>query len=109
MELRNGIKTDGFDEEPDIGILKMICGDERRVRVRQTVLDSYDLWVATSQAFEEYRYASPADCKRNFAAEIDVEILRFEEFQEHKLRSKGLEPNRIACVSTFPKRTPSSA
>ncbi len=85
VELRDGIKTDGFDEEPDMGILEMIYGDERRVRVRQTLLDSYDSWVATSQTSEEVRkgegYASPADCNRNFATEIDLEILRLEQFQ----------------------------
>ncbi|MGO9590056.1 MAG: hypothetical protein ACLP3K_08450 [Candidatus Acidiferrales bacterium] len=85
VELRDGIKADGFDEEHDLEILQKIYGGSDRFRISETLLDSYWAWQRTSGVSEEERereYASPSECVRNVLDEIDRETRRLKEFQK---------------------------
>jgi hypothetical protein len=84
VELREGLETDGFDEERDTSILKKIYGDGGHLR--ETLHDSYALWFSTAETPEEERqregYADPKQCKQNVLDEVDAEIKRLKQYRK---------------------------
>jgi hypothetical protein len=94
-ELRNGIQTTHFEEDRDASILYKIYG-EKTMKLRETLLDEYQVWLTTAVCPEEERvgegYATPEKCKQNILQAIDAEIHRLKVFQK---RSVSIESERI--------------
>ena len=92
-ELRDEIKTTGFQEDRDTSILNKIYGEE--TTLRETPRDDYRVWFETAEVPEEERaregYATPEQCKKNALKGIDSEIQRLKIF--HK-RSASVESER---------------
>ena len=65
-ELRQGIKTAGFQQQRDSSILEKIYGANTSYS-RDRLRDDYSVWFDTAQASEEERvregYATPEECK----------------------------------------------
>jgi hypothetical protein len=80
FQLRRHIGEHGFKPDFDERILKKIYGDRGENRLREDLYDSYESWLATSEAPEEERlrerYASPGHCQMNIEGVIDAEIVR---------------------------------
>ncbi len=86
FQLRKHIKEHGFNLELDKRILEKIYGDRCESRLCEDLYDSYESWLATSEAPEEERlregYSLPAQCRRNILRVIDEEIVRLRRNQE---------------------------
>ena len=76
-ELRQGLETDGFNEERDISILEKIYGEPDERYSRETLYETYLTWLITAKVSEEERqrekYETPEQCKQNMLSAIDRE------------------------------------
>jgi hypothetical protein len=101
-ELRRQIQENGFDDEADenselyergSSILRRIYGTPKLGR--ETLYESYLVWVATAQLSEEERQrqgcATPEECVSNFLSELDKEIRRLRDYQKE---SESIESKR---------------
>ncbi len=88
LELQQGIKANGFDNEQDELLLKSIYGDPGVVHLRQTLQDEYVTWFCTAEVTEEKRaqegYATPEQCVRIVLRAVGAEIRRLEQYQEKR-------------------------
>lgn len=85
-ELRQEINSSGFDEERDLALLDKIYGSD--ASLRENLRGIYRQWALTAEAPEEERqregYASPKECKKNVAFEIQAEIARLQKYQRER-------------------------
>ena len=88
VELRQGIKADGFDEERDGEVLQTLYGDSNSSQLWRTLRDEYSAWFNTAEATEEERrteeYATPEQCKQNVLVLIGAEIARLKQYKEKR-------------------------
>jgi hypothetical protein len=85
VELRQGIKTNGFDEEQDCSLLKTIYGDADRPHFRRMLQDEYLIRLDVSRATEGEKARegcpTPEECKQSVLGEIGAEIKRLKQYQ----------------------------
>jgi hypothetical protein len=93
-DLREGIETNGFNEEHDVTLLKLIYGEPDRWKV--TLHLDYMRCLSTSGISEEEgtlkRYAIPEKCKEIILQKIDAETIRLK--QDHKKRASMASEQR---------------
>jgi hypothetical protein len=86
VELRQGLETDGFQEEQDTSILRKIYGNHDESHCGETLYDAYLIWLSTATAEEEERqsagYATPGQCQKNMLQDIAGEIRRLKSYQK---------------------------
>lgn len=96
MEMRDGIRARGFDEERDTSILDRIYG-EKKMTLRENLRDHYQTWSETAKCPEEERtregYATSKECTLHFLDAIDDEIKRLQIFHKKKT---SVEAQRIS-------------
>jgi hypothetical protein len=92
-ELRQNIKTNGFNESHDSRILKTIYGDPDNAHTGRTLQDEYVAWLLTAQLTEEVRAreqcSSPEQCKQIILREIGTEIKRIKQDQQNQESMKS--------------------
>jgi len=85
-ELREKIEAHGLDLDRDTPILKKLYGARDKGHLRETLYDTYFIWLSTAEASEEVRQregsAIPDHCKRIVLNRIDAEIRRLKRYHK---------------------------
>jgi hypothetical protein len=84
VELREGIKTNGFDQEVDGLLLKTIYGDPDKPHFRWMLNDTYSTYLDTARVTKEEKgregYPTPEECKQIVLREITAEITKLTQY-----------------------------
>ena len=105
-ELRQAIKSSGFEKERDSSLLDKFYGSDESLR--EDLRESYDLWVAPAETPEEERqregYATPEECKNNVLSEVEAEIGRLQKYQRERTAVESERTN----LETLSRKVPAS-
>jgi len=103
-ELKQAIKSSGFDEERDTSLLEKIYGSENSLR--EDLSEIYRRWALTAEAAEEERpregYATPEQCKNKVLSEIQDEIGRLQKYQRERAAVESERSN----LETLSRKVP---
>jgi hypothetical protein len=88
VELRQRMRTNGFDEHRDRLVLKKLYGEPGNPHFRPTLNDNYTIWLHAAKTHEKESAEHPTEgvFEQCFLRDIGVEIKRIKQYEEqHKL------------------------
>jgi len=104
-ELRQEIENEGFNPEDDTPILEKIYGGRDGHALRETLYETYIIWVRTAAVPAEEReregYATPERCKQYFLQELDVPRARLEQSPHASRIALAGHPTARRCEVQF--------